>query len=114
VVDASDKFGSTGTISIVIVHEQADKIEIPIFVLSCRVFGYRIEDALVNAVKRRAVTKSLPILGHFKETPHNEPCRKVYPSNGFEWDGSAWVYQADGSKMIEDPRWLTIRHETSP
>jgi FkbH-like protein len=112
VVDASDKFGSMGTISIVVVHEQADTIEIPIFVLSCRVFGYRIEDAVINVVKRRAADKALPILGHFKETPHNEPCRKVYPNNGFEWNGSAWSYtRGDALEKLEDPRWLTIRNE---
>jgi hypothetical protein len=63
----------------------------------------------VNAVKRMAREKGLPVVAPFTETSHNEPCRKVYPNNGFTWDGSAWVYKGDGE--IKDPTWLTIRFE---
>ena len=80
------------------------------FVLSCRVFGYGIEDALLNAVKRlaRAGAGGVPmtIEGAYKETPHNEPCRAVYPHNGFTYDGRAWVLAEVDSPP--DPSWLTV------
>ncbi|MDB5332625.1 MAG: family phosphatase, partial [Phycisphaerales bacterium] len=109
VVDSGDKFGTMGTVCIAVVHTLADRIEIPVFVLSCRVFGYGIEDVIVNAVKRVAREKNLPIVGPFTETAHNEPCRKVYPNNGFTREGAAWIYK--GNDEIKDPSWLTIRFE---
>ena len=113
VVDARDKFGKMGTISIGVVHDRAERIEIPVFVLSCRVFGYRIEDVVLNVVKRRAARASLPVVGHYKETPHNGPCRKVYPENGFTWDGGAWVLAAASEAAVKDPRWLRVHQEHS-
>ncbi|HZL36814.1 MAG TPA: HAD-IIIC family phosphatase [Tepidisphaeraceae bacterium] len=110
VVDCGDKFGSMGTICIAVIHEKADCVEIPVFVLSCRVFGFGIENVVVNAVKRLARKRGVPAIGPFKETPHNEPCRKVYPSNGFTWNGGAWRWEGVGE--ITDPRWLAIRNET--
>ena len=109
VIDCGDKFGTMGTICIAVVHEQADCIEIPVFVLSCRVFGYGIENVVVNAVKRIAQKRGVPVVALFKETPHNEPCRKVYPDNGFIWDGNAWRYNADNA--IKDPSWLKIHFD---
>jgi FkbH-like protein len=109
VVDSGDKFGTMGTVCIAVVHTLADRIEIPVFVLSCRVFGYGIEDVIVNAVKRMAREKHLPIVGPFTETAHNEPCRKVYPNNGFTREGPVWVYK--GGDVINDPAWLSVRFE---
>lgn len=113
VVDAGDKFGSMGTVSVMVVRQTPQRIEIPAFVLSCRVFGYGIEHALVNHVKRLAVRNGppLPIVGFYEETPHNEPCRKVYPENGFTWDGQAWVCTNPASTPINDPAWLKIECE---
>jgi FkbH-like protein len=111
VVDARDKFGKMGTVSIAVVHERTDRLEIPVFVLSCRVFGYRIEDVVLNQARRRAAQASLPVVGYYKETPHNGPCCKVYPENGFTWDGGAWVLAATGDSPITDPRWLRVHNE---
>lgn len=112
VIDARDKFGGMGIVSIAVVRESAERLEIPVFVLSCRVFGYRIEDAVLNAAKRRAAKASLPVVGHYRETPHNAPCRGVYPGNGFVWDGAAWVFSAAaGASPIGDARWLRVRDE---
>ena len=104
VLEARDRFGSMGTISIAVVEETARGLEIPVFVLSCRVFGYGMEDALINLLKRWR--PGVTILGYYKETPHNEPCRTVYPRNGFSWEQSEWVFR--GSEPGVDAKWLTI------
>lgn len=115
VVDAGDRFGPMGTVAVLVLHLTSDRVEIPAFVLSCRVFGYRIEHALLNHVKRLAHgaggDTARPVVGLYEETPHNEPCRKVYPENGFEWDGKAWVCPRPGETQIMDPEWLTIHRE---
>lgn len=109
IIDCSDKFGSMGTISVCVTHTQPDRVEIPVFVLSCRVFGYGIEQVVVNTVKRMARAAGVPVVGLYGETSHNEPCRKVFPDNGFVWRDSEWVWSGDGP--IEDPSWLAIRTE---
>ena len=106
VVDCRDKFGTMGTISIAVVHSLPDRVEIPVFVLSCRVFGYGIERVVVNVVKRMALEAGLPVVGRYVETSHNEPCRKVYPDAGFGWDDGAWHWKGEGE--IQDPPWLAI------
>lgn len=104
VLEARDRFGSMGTISVAVVEETARGIEIPAFVLSCRVFGYGMEDALINLLKRWRPGTS--IFGHFKETAHNEPCRTTYPRNGFTWENSEWTFR--GGEVASDVPWLTI------
>ena len=105
-VDCSDKFGTMGTISICVVHRRAAALEIPVFVLSCRVFGYGIETVVVNAVKRMALAAGLPVLGRYEASAHNEPCKSVYPDNGFAADGPLWRWSGEG--LISDPAWLTV------
>jgi FkbH-like protein len=110
VVDARDKFGPMGLICALLLDAAGPSLTIPVFVLSCRVFGYGIEDAVLNAVKRLsragAGAGPMPIRGAFRETPHNEPCRAMYPGNGFTFDGDAWVL-ADVDAP-PDPAWLTV------
>ncbi len=110
VVEARDKFGPMGLICALSLDSSGPTLAIPVFVLSCRVFGYGIEDAVLNAVKRLARAGAgngaMPIRGAFKETPHNEPCRAMYPRNGFTRDGDAWVLADIDSPP--DPAWLTV------
>jgi FkbH-like protein len=105
-VDCEDKFGSMGTVCVAAIQGEADRVVIPIFVLSCRVFGYGIENAVVNVVKRLAQQRRVPLVGLFKETAHNDPCKTVYAENGFTRNGKDWVYEREGA--INDPTWLTI------
>ena len=109
IVDAGDKFGTMGTVSIAVVRVGADAVEIPTFVLSCRVFGYGIENVVVNAVKRLAAAKGLPVVGPMRQTPHNDPCRTVYADNDFERDGDGWIYR--GTAVPADPTWLRVTHD---
>jgi FkbH-like protein len=104
VAEARDKFGPMGTISVAVVEETMRGVEILVFVLSCRVFGYGMENALLNRIKLWRPGRK--ICGLFKETPHNQPCHRVYPENGFTWDGNCWVCNADTGGS--DPVWLTV------
>ncbi len=105
--EAADKFGGMGVVGIMRVDLHADRIEIPIFVLSCRAFGFGIEHALLNAVKRLAAGDSI-VLGRFKETQFNQVCREFFPANGMKWDGSHWVARID--ELPPPPAWLRIEN----
>src|SRR5579864_372454 len=104
---AEDKFGSMGVVGVMRVNRKPDRLEIPIFVLSCRVFGFGIEYALLNAVKRLAPAGHA-IVGHYKETQSNEPCRQLYPQSRMRWDGSCWVGKI--GELPPDPAWLMVEN----
>jgi len=116
VVEASDKFGPMGLVCAALIDLTGPELLIPVFVLSCRVFGYGIEDAVLGAMKRLAChpsgRKPVSIRGSYRETALNEPCRAMYPRNGFSWDGQSWIIQHVQSH--EDPTWLTIVDRLSP
>jgi FkbH-like protein len=108
IADASDKFGPMGTICAVVLEASPGRVSIPVFVLSCRVFGYGIEVAVLNHAKGLAMElgESDLIVGAYKETAYNQPCRTFYPGNGFTWDGIAWTYR--GRANARNPEWLSI------
>jgi FkbH-like protein len=103
--EAADKFGSMGVVGIMRVDRRPDRIEIPIFVLSCRAFGFGIEHALLNAVKELAAGDCM-LAAHYQETQFNQVCRQFYPSNGMRWDGSHWIARI--AELPSAPAWLAI------
>jgi FkbH-like protein len=105
--EAADKFGSMGVVGIMRVDWHSDRIEIPIFVLSCRAFGFGIEYALLNAVRRLAPDSCL-VVGHYKETQFNQVCREFYPACGMRWDGSNWTARI--AELSPAPEYLTIEN----
>ena len=116
VVEATDKFGQMGLICVSVLRREGEAIHIPIFVLSCRVFGYGIETTVLNAIKRMAMIergdRPWTLLGVYKETSHNAPCRSMYPDNGFAWEGFSWANRGD--EIAADPVWLTVEDRITP
>jgi FkbH-like protein len=118
VVEALDKFGSMGTVCVAVLVKSGACLDIAVFVLSCRVFGYGVETSLLNTVKRIAGYTSgahisptdsiqpLVIRGRYIETAANGPCSKVYLEHGFRFEGDIWTYR--GGSPIVDPEWLTV------
>jgi FkbH-like protein len=108
IAQARDKFGTMGMVGVMVVHRRDEGVEIPIFVLSCRVFGFGIEYALLNSLKW-TWSAGDRITGHYKETSLNEPCRKLYETSGLKWDGACWVGEI--SALPPDPSWLIIENQ---
>jgi len=111
IATAEDKFGRLGVVGVMKVDRKLNSVEVPIFVLSCRAIGFGIEYALLNSVKR--LTPGVySIVGHYKETQYNQPCRELYPKSALSWDGSKWVGKI--ADLPADPQWLTIEHRVFP
>ncbi|HEV3331254.1 MAG TPA: HAD-IIIC family phosphatase [Bryobacteraceae bacterium] len=106
-VEAADKFGSMGVVGVMRVDWKPEGVEIPIFVLSCRVFGFGIEYALLNSVKR-LVRGDHTLVGLYRETQYNEPCRQLYPASRMQWDGKRWIGRI--ADLPADPVWLKIEN----
>ncbi len=116
--DGADKFGQMGVVCVALVGREGRDLTISKFVLSCRVFGYGFEVAVLNAVARMALGEGPGgqggagrLIGLYKETPLNEPCRAMYPSQGYAWEDGRWVL--DPIAAGADPSWLTIVDQTA-
>jgi FkbH-like protein len=108
VVEAADKFGTMGMVSVMVLDKKGETFEVPIWVLSCRVFGFGIETVVLNAVSRMAAASGASsIRGLMKETASNQPCRNVYRDFGFDLVDDAWEIAA--SKTKEDPAWIVAK-----
>ena len=81
---AADRFGDMGTVCIAVLTVDADAAQIPVFVLSCRVFGYGVETAVFRDISRRCLArKRNRLLGKYRETQQNHPGRDMYADHGF-------------------------------
>jgi FkbH-like protein len=107
VAEASDRYGRMGMVGVMVAECKPGRVEIPLFVLSCRAFGFGIEYALLNALRKLAPRHS--VVGHYKPTQFNEPCRKLYPSSGLTWDGQVWTGAV--ADLPADPAWLSVRND---
>jgi FkbH-like protein len=90
-----DKFGDNGITGVYIVNKNHVDKEwfIDTFLLSCRVMGRGIEDAMMGYIlskaKEEGVTK---VKAEFIPTKKNKPCEQLLPNFGFKKEGEQWVY----------------------
>ncbi len=102
-----DRFGDCGLVSAAVLKFGESSLEIEAFVLSCRVFGFGIETALMNAIKRMALAAERnAILARLVVTPHNTPCRDFLSDHGFRLAGDIW--RCDSFSGLVDPPWLAV------
>ncbi len=86
--EAQDAYTSYGLVGVVLVKQNA----IQQWVMSCRVLGYRIEEAVMNhLVERMREGVAAPVYGRLVETDANFPCRTLFLDCGFTRDGETWT-----------------------
>ena len=105
IASAEDKFGSMGIVGVAVVKKRPEGFEIPVFVLSCRVFGFGIEYALLNALAELAPS-DCRLVALYRETPQNEPCRLFYAKAGLQRQGADWVGTI--ADLVPTPSWLVV------
>jgi FkbH-like protein len=104
-----DRFGDMGTTCIAVVECSATEMRILPFVLSCRVFGYGIEQGVMNRLKQIASQRGLSrIIGRYQATPQNAPCKDFLADNGFVHKDDFWSFDVAAGPVIPDPVWVKI------
>ncbi|OWV39224.1 HAD-IIIC family phosphatase [Mameliella alba] len=103
VAQSRDRFGDMGIVGILVVTGE-DSPEITHFVLSCRVFGFGIETAMVQSALSSFEGRTLR--AKLVATPVNDPCRDVFAENRFEHDGEDWVSTGTALELVPD--WLSV------
>jgi FkbH-like protein len=113
IADAEDRFGSMGTIAVLLITNSKERLEIPIFVLSCRVFGYGMEFAILDEARRLA-RDGEDVFGPFTATEHNQPCRDVYRRAGFVPTQGGWELRSASQTSFAAPKWLSVHGKVRP
>jgi FkbH-like protein len=117
-VSVSDRFGDFGLTGVAIVQAAGAVWSIDSFLLSCRVLGRGVEDALLAHIAAQAKAAGARALqGTCIPTAKNAPARNFYPEHGFrtleELDGTAagTVFELEldsGEPLLTAPRWVRM------
>lgn len=102
-----DKFGDNGLISIIIAEQKGKILEIPLWLMSCRVLKRDMEIAmlneLVNLAKERGIEK---LLGTYIPSKKNSMVKDHYKNLGFKFEKEendifTWVLEIEDYQLKE-------------
>jgi FkbH-like protein len=81
----SDTFGDNGMISVIVCRQREDAWEIDTWLMSCRVLGRRVEEAvLAEIIARARAAGATRLLGSYLPTAKNQLVKEHYRKLGFE------------------------------
>ena len=84
VAESSDKYGSYGEISTIIIRVEKDNATVDTFLMSCRAMGRTIEFALLKIVENELYENGVRrMIGLYKPTEKNKPVEGFYEKNGY-------------------------------
>lgn len=103
--EVADKYTDYGLVGVIIVCDN----RIEQWVMSCRVLGYEIEDAVMATIVRSLRAEGIgAIVGRLVETDANFPCRNLFSKCGFtEHDQEEWLLL--GGRETAVPGHVTVR-----
>ncbi|HEX2926935.1 MAG TPA: amino acid adenylation domain-containing protein [Ruminiclostridium sp.] len=94
VVEVSDRFGDYGLTGVVITKESGNRLVVDTFLLSCRVLGRRIENAILAGLKKLCIESGANVLeAKFRPTEKNMHFRNFLEKSG-------WRSIEEGSEYI--------------
>lgn len=107
-VQIQDKFGDNGITGVYIVSkENKQEWLIDTFLLSCRVMGRGIEEALLGQIIERAKMEGIKkVKAQYIKTKKNKPAENFLSDFGFVRNGDIWVFET--TKSIKKPEHLVI------
>lgn len=107
-----DRFGDSGITGLLSVEQLGPVLEIADFVLSCRVFGRRIENLMLSEAVAEARSRGCRTLrARYSRTPKNGPCLSFLRESGmrrreesvFDWPADS-PYLAPSEIVVVHPR----------
>ena len=107
-----DRFDSSGIIAVAIVRYEGDRATVDSFLMSCRVIGRGVEDALLAHLAAEARQRGCRrMTGEYRATKKNAMTADFYPRHGFQPAGEGTYELALEGPGPAAPAWFkTIRH----
>ncbi len=86
-VQVADRFGDYGFVGLLICFEENEQLNIETFLMSCRVLGKRVEQAMMRWIAEQARDRGLArIAVQCRVTEKNQPLRQFFTALGLEVD----------------------------
>ncbi len=99
----SDKFGDSGLAGVASIEIQGRTAKITDFVLSCRVMGRKIEEAMVYVITRFARSVKLKYVeAEYLPTEKNKPCLDFWKRSGFGQKGNTFIWDMNKNYPAPD------------
>jgi FkbH-like protein len=112
-LSASDRYGDNGIVGVAILRQGGHTAEIDTFLLSCRVVGRTIKNALLAHLARVARGAGARTLqGWFVPTKKNALASTFYADHGFvkrEMDAGGTRWEIDVDAAPASPEWIALR-----
>ncbi|MFN3144903.1 MAG: HAD-IIIC family phosphatase [Paracoccaceae bacterium] len=114
VIGLQDKYTEAENIGlIVLAQSKASQSEgiVDLFLLSCRVLGRTVEQAVMCWAVDRSYRRGWDALvGEIEETPRNTPARSVFAENGFKQESTVGLWRRETSAQ-DCPDWFDLYDE---
>ena len=105
-----DKFGDNGVTGVYIVKKNETYWTIDTFLLSCRIMGRGVENAILSQILKEAKLNGVKELrAEFIPTPKNKPAENFLADYGFTKQDNFWVYKLNND--IKSPNHLKVETE---
>lgn len=109
-----DRFADHGLVSVLIVFQRGDVLDIDTWLMSCRVIGRTVESELLDQLAQRAVQRGCRwIRGPYIPTSKNAMVADLYNRLGFtldeEHDGTTeWLLDVRSEGMPQAPGFIEV------
>jgi FkbH-like protein len=102
-----DKFGENGITAVFIIKKKEEIWILDTFLLSCRIMGRGIEDAILAHLLQEAKNTGIKeFIGEFIPTGKNSPSENFLQKNGFVKKENHWVFNLENN--IELPKHIDL------
>jgi FkbH-like protein len=112
VLGLKDKFGDNGTVGLALVEAKDKNWRIDTFLMSCRVIGRQVEDALVDRICRDAAKAGcMTIYAEYIPTAKNNLVAGFWDKNGFEKENAdaKQIRYSRQLKNYQSPQFLYLK-----
>ena len=106
-----DKFGDNGITGAFIINKKENVWILDTFLLSCRIMGRGVEDAILSEILKEAKSKKVDkIKAEFIPTEKNKPAENFLSNFGFKKQDKFWIYKLNSD--IKSPNHLKVEIES--
>lgn len=111
----ADKFGDNGVVSVVIGHIDGKKLDIDVWLMSCRVLKRDMEYAMLDALVAKCREKGIEtIFGYYYPTKKNGMVKELFGDFGFEKisdDDGSTVWKLSTADYNNKNRYIDVSQE---
>jgi len=105
-----DKFGDSGITNAFVIEKNDKEWKIDTFLLSCRIIGRGIENAIISYILQEAKDHGVEkVRANFIPTKKNKPAETFLSDYGFKKENENWVYDLNNS--VKSPNHLVLEVE---